>query len=272
MALRARSRLGKYRILRRLGAGGYAHVFQAYDTIEGVQVALKVPFDETATGEWLDAFRKEIKLTARLDHPNILAIKNADVIDGRLVVAYPLGVETLGDRLQRRIAFATCVEYARQILDALAYAHARRIMHCDVKPDNMILFAENRLCLTDFGISKVALRTMKASGSGTLGYMAPEQAMGRPSFRSDVFAAALVLYRLFAGRLPEWPFHWPPAGVERLRKGMPRDFAALLRKGMELNSRKRFANAIKMHEAFDRLLPAFEAHIARRRGKTRRRL
>jgi serine/threonine-protein kinase len=272
MPLRARSRLGKYRILSRLGTGGYANVYKAHDTIEGIHVALKVPFGESATGVWLDAFRREIKLTAKLDHPNILPIKNADVIDGRLVVASPLGIETLGDRMTRRTALATKVEFARQMIDALAYAHARRIVHCDVKPENLILFPENRLCLTDFGISKVGLRTMKASGSGTLGYMAPEQAMGRPSFRSDVFAVSLVLWRLFSGHLPEWPFTWPPKGFDRLRPGVPRGLAPMLRKGMEVNSTKRYATAIQMQEAFQELLPAFEAAIQRkhRRAASRR--
>jgi serine/threonine protein kinase len=270
MTLRARSRLGKYRIVSRLGTGGYANVYKAYDTIEGVHVALKVPFGEAAKGEYLSAFRREIKLTAKLDHPNILPIKNADVIGGKLVVASPLGVETLDERMQRRTALATQVEFARQILDALAYAHARRIVHCDVKPDNVIVFPGNRLMLTDFGISKVGLRTVKASGSGTLGYMAPEQAMGRPSLRSDVFAAALVLYRLFTGKLPEWPFDWPPKGVERIRKGVPRGFAGILRKGMRLNAAKRYANAIEMQAAYDALLPAFEAAIQRKRRAARR--
>lgn len=270
MSLRARSRLGKYRIVSRLGSGGYAHVYRAYDTIEGIHVALKVPFGEAATGELLAAFRREIKLTARLDHPNILPIKNADVIGSQLVVVYPIGEETLDDRMTRRIALGTQVEYARQMIAALAYAHARRIIHCDVKPDNMILFPGNRLCLTDFGISKVGLRTMKASGSGTLGYMAPEQAMGRPSIRSDVFAASLILYRMFSGHLPEWPFDWPPKGIDRVRKGLPRGLAQMLRKGLELSSGKRFASAIQMQDAFTALLPALEAavHRKRRRRKT----
>ena len=261
MKLRARSRLGKYRIVSRLGEGGCAWVYKAYDTVEGVHVALKVPFDEYAKGSWADAFAKEIKLTARLDHENILRIKNADVLDGRLVVAYPLGTETLGDRMTRRIATRTKVHFARQILEALAYAHARRVMHCDVKPDNLIVFPGNHLCLTDFGISRVAARTMKASGSGTLGFMAPEQAMGRPSFRSDVFAAGLVLCRLFTGKLPEWPFEWPPAGVERLEATMPPEMLSFLRRALQLNSRKRFATAIQMRDRFVELLPKIKARL-----------
>ena len=93
----------------------------------------------------------------------------------------PLGIETLHERLARRMAPATKVSFAAQMLDAVAYAHARRIMHCDLKPENFILFPEQRIRLADFGIAKVALRTMPASGSGTVGYVAPEQALGDAS-------------------------------------------------------------------------------------------
>jgi serine/threonine protein kinase len=90
---------------------------------------------------------------------------------------------------------------------AIAYAHAHnRVIHCDVKPDNFILFPDNVLKLADFGIAKVAYQTLRASGSGTVGYVAPEQAMGKPSFRSDVFSLGLILYRMFSGVLPEWPY------------------------------------------------------------------
>ena len=78
------------------------------------------------------------------------------------------------------------VDLARQVLEAVAHAHEHRIIHCDIKPENFILFPGNRLRLTDFGISRLAARTVLASGSGTVGYVAPEQAMGRASFQSDV--------------------------------------------------------------------------------------
>src|SRR5690606_16309985 len=135
---------------------------------------------------------------ARLDHPNILPIKNAEFIDDNFVVAFALGTGTLADRLSRRISPETALSYTDQILESLAYAHSQNIIHCDVKPENIILFPNHRSRLTDFGIAKVAMRRIKASGSGTVGYIAPEQAMGKPSFRSDVFSAGLILVRMFA--------------------------------------------------------------------------
>jgi serine/threonine-protein kinase len=262
-----RGKIGKYRLLRRLGTGGFSEVYRALDTVEGVHVALKLPKAPFQTPEMLEDFRREIRLAARLDHPNILRVKNADFYGGRLVVAYPLGDETLADRLRRRMSVATSLAFAEQMLEALAHAHAHRVIHCDVKPENLILFPDHGLCLTDFGIARVALRTLSASGSGTVGYLAPEQALGKPSFRSDVFAAGLVIYRMLAGVLPEWPFEWPLPGHRDLRRKVPPGFIAFLRRALQVDHRKRFADAERMLAAFTRLQPDVRRFRA---GKRRR--
>ncbi len=269
--VRVKQRLGKYRIDRRLADGGFAVVFQAYDTIAGVRVALKVPHPGLITRDGLDSFRKEVRLASRLDHPNVLPVKDAGFIEGTFIIAYPLGEETLRERLRRRVSVKTIVDFADQMLAAVAYAHRQRVMHCDIKPENFIVFPGNRLRLTDFGISKVARRTLAASGSGTVGYLAPEQALGKPSFRSDVFSLGLVLYRMFSGQLPEWPFHWPPPGIERLRKHLHPDLIDFLRRSLEVNHRKRFADALRMHAAFKRLRGrALRSSLAQRRRQRRR--
>lgn len=247
--IKPRSSLGKYRIEKRLAKGGFAEVYRAYDTVEGIRVALKVLQPELLSRSALEDFKNEVRLTARLDHPNILKIKNANNIGERFVVVYDLGQESLDDRLKRRLSFEKAYDFAQQILAALAHAHEKGIQHCDVKPDNLILFGGSKLRLTDFGLAKLSFRTMHASGSGTIGYVAPEQAMGRPSMRSDVFSAGLVLYRMFTGTLPEWPFDWPPPGFDRARKKLHPDLLVLLRRGIEVDPRKRFSDAIQMREA-----------------------
>ncbi len=258
---RVRQNLGKYRIEKRLGEGGFARVYQAYDTIEGIRVALKVPYDHLVNDDVLEQFRKEVRLAAKLDHPNILPLKNAEVVDGHFVLAYPLADETLAERTARRMSLSLAFSYAEQLLAAIAHAHQHRVIHCDIKPDNMLLFPGGRLLLTDFGIARVAMRTIRGSGSGTVGYIAPEQAMGRPSFRSDVFSAGLIIYRLFAGKLPEWPYEWPAPGASKLRGRVPPDFIQWLRRSIEVTPRKRFRDAIQMAAALDALKPKMRKYL-----------
>ncbi len=97
--------------------------------------------------------------------------------------------------------------------------------------------------LADFGFAKVSARTIKGSGSGTIDYIAPEQALGKPRLASDVFSLGLVLYRLFAGVLPEYPFDWPPPSHDRLVARTNPSFARVVRKAMSVNPKKRYANA-----------------------------
>lgn len=264
--IRVGKRLGKYRIVRRLGTGAFATVYEAYDTIAGIRVALKVPFAPLNTKTALEGFRKEVRLTAGLEHPSILPVKDASVVDGVFIIAYPLGKGTLADRLSRRLSTRTALKFAEQMLEAVAFAHRRRIMHCDVKPDNFIIFDGDDLRLADFGIARVAQRTFQGAGEGTVGYIAPEQAMGKPSFRSDVFALGLIIYRMLSGRLPEWPYAWPPVGHERARRVAHADLLALLQRAMEVDHRKRFADADRMHAAYRRIRPAVQRFATQKRA------
>ena len=269
--LRARQRLGKYRIEKKLAVGGFAHVYQAFDTIEGVHVALKMPHAANVTANLLDSFQREARLVARLDHPNILPIKDASFIDGRFVITSRLGAKTLGDRLRNRVSFETALQLIEQMIEAVSYAHQNKIIHCDIKPENMILNPDGRLQLMDFGIAKVAqktiVRTMIASGSGTVGYMAPEQAMGRPSAKSDVFSLGLLIYKILTNHLPEYPFDWPPPAYATLRRKAHPDFVDFVRKSLELRPSRRFSDATEMLHVFRRLKPRIKRFAASRRKK-----
>jgi len=108
---------------------------------------------------------------------------------------------------------------------------------------------------------------VRASGSGTIGYLAPEQAMGRPSYRSDVFSLGLIFYRMLTGQLPEWPFEWPPPGYQRLGGRVPGDLVAFLRRAMEVDPVRRFRDAQHMLASFRRIKPSAVRHArTRRRG------
>jgi serine/threonine-protein kinase len=251
--LKARQKLGKYRIQRRLADGPIAAVYEAVDTIHGQRVALKIPHQSSMSDYFLVDFKREARLAHRLEHPNILPIRDASFIDGRFVIAMPLGERSLSSRMRRRVSTESALQLIDQALAAVAHAHAANVIHCDIKPDNFIVFPENQLKLTDFGFSKVAQRTVKASGSGTVGYIAPEQALGRPKFQSDVFSLGLVIYELLSGHLPDWPYDWPPPGIKRVRAKLKPKLVDWLRRSIEVRPEDRFKNGVTMYREFRRL-------------------
>lgn len=249
--LKARQKIGKYKIIGRIASTSLADVYRAHDTIQNTRVALKIPKSRHDMGE--KEFLHEVQVATRLQHPNILSVLNASYVEDQFVIAMELGTESLADRIERRTSTALALDLAGQAIAALAYAHAHKFIHCDIKPENFILFPGNQLKLGDFGFAKLSLRTLKASGSGTIEYIAPEQAMGRPKFQSDVFSLGLVLYRLLSGRLPEWPFTWPMDGHAQLAARVPTGVVAMLRKAIQLDPNKRYASAVQMQTEFKRL-------------------
>jgi eukaryotic-like serine/threonine-protein kinase len=253
LLLRARQRLGKYRIERRIANGSVAAVYQAFDTIHGVKVALKVPHAGAMDDYFLADFKREARLAPMLEHANILPIRDASYIEGHFVISMPLGKQSLADRMRNRLATSTALNFVDQALAAVAHAHHCKIIHCDIKPDNFVIFPNNHLKLGDFAFSKIVQRTLKpASGSGTVGYMAPEQAVGRPMFQSDVFSLGLVAYELFSGYLHDWPFDWPPAGIERVKKRLSPALVDWMSKAIQVNPVNRYSDAIAMHREFCR--------------------
>jgi serine/threonine-protein kinase len=253
-SLRIGSRLDKYRLLKRLGSGGFATVYAALDQIENRQVALKVPEEKYVNHiPSLEDLQREVRIMAKLDHPNILALKDARFIDGRFVMVFPLGVESLDSRLQRRMSRQNTFEFVEQMINAVAYAHGNKVLHRDIKPDNFILFRDNHLRLTDFGLARVNRGRIDHSASGTLGYMAPEQAMGKPTLRSDVFSLGLVVYPMFSGELPTYPFESPLPGFSRLRRTLSGEFLDLICKAIDPNPSKRFRDAVAMRNALGRI-------------------
>lgn len=268
MQLKRKQKFGKYIIEKRLGEGGFSDVYKALDTIEGVHVALKIPLGRFMDDEALEDFRKEARMAARLDHPHILPLKNAAFIGENFVIAYPLGEGTLDQEMERPLPLKKILDLSQQMLEAIAYAHEHKVIHCDIKPENFIRFPGGRYRLTDFGIAKICARTMTASSSGTVGYIAPEQAMGKPSYCSDVFAVGLIIYQMLTRELPEWPYRWPLPGWERLRGKVHPEFLSFLRKAIEVDERKRYKNGGQMLAAFNRVKgKALRYNTAKRRGK-----
>ncbi len=269
--LRRGSRLGKYRLDRRIGRGAFADVWKARDTVQNLVVALKVSNRE-AVEEWgRKAIEHEAQIASRLRHPGIVALRNADWIDGRFVMATELAKTTLARHVGARRSGKVALEVIRQVAAGLAHAHGMRIMHRDVKPDNILIFDDGRAALADFGASRFAADVTRTyTDAGTLGYMAPEQAYGRARLASDVFSLGLIAYELLAGVLPTWPFEWPFPQHQRFEAKVPRPLQPVLRKAMAFDPRKRHADAVAFQGALERAWRRHEEEPERRAARRKR--
>jgi serine/threonine-protein kinase len=202
----------RYRVERELGAGGMATVYLARDLRHDRDVAIKVLHPDLGAALGSERFLAEIRTTARLQHPHILPLLDSGEADGLLFYVMPyVAGETLRSRLERerQLSMDAAVRIAREVADALQYAHSAGIIHRDIKPENILLQGGHAL-VADFGI---ALAVQQAGGQrmtqtglslGTPQYMSPEQAMGEKSIdsRTDIYALGAVIYEMIAGDPP----------------------------------------------------------------------
>jgi serine/threonine-protein kinase len=270
--LRKGMKLGKYRLDRRLGHGSFADVWKARDLVEGADVALKIAHP-TAVAEWgRTAIEQEARIASRMRHDNIVAVRNADWIDGRFTMATDLAMANLAEYPRARRSAATALRVIREVARGLAYAHSQRVLHRDVKPENIMIFADGRAALGDFGASRFAAPATRVyTEAGTFGYLAPEQAYGRARFSSDVFSLGLIAYELLTRTLPSWPFEWPPDGYDRFTAKVPEPVRPVLRKAAEFDPRRRYADAQLFSTALDRAFAEVEAASRPAPRKRRRR-
>ncbi len=204
--------MAEYRIAGRLGSGGMGQVYRATDTKLQRDVAIKVLAAEFAQNTaWMSRFQREARVLASLNHPNIAAIYGLEESGGVRAIAMEL-VEgpTLAERMARgKVPIAEALAIARQIAEALEYAHEKGIVHRDLKPANVKLRADGMVKVLDFGLAKAvaskemppATATHAGAIMGTPAYMAPEQAAGLPvDRRTDIWAFGVVLFEMLAGR------------------------------------------------------------------------
>jgi serine/threonine protein kinase/Tol biopolymer transport system component len=216
-----RTRLGRYEIRAKIGAGGMGEVYRAYDPKISRDVAIKVLTAElAANADRVARFEQEAQAAGALNHPNILAIYDVDTQQGVLyVVSELLEGEELRDCLNNgTIPLRKTIDYAQQVVSGLTAAHEKGIIHRDLKPENLFITKDERVKILDFGIAKLTTQAQSTNPDisedatrkvltnpgvimGTVGYMSPEQVRGEKSdHRSDIFSFGAILHEMLTGR------------------------------------------------------------------------
>src|SRR4029077_16490398 len=200
---------GRYKLVRKLGTGGMANVYLAEDQELGRRVAIKMLDDRHAQDEqFVERFRREAKNAAGLSHPNVVSIYDRGQAEG----TYYIAMEYLEGRTLKELLVArgptpipVAIDYARQILAALGFAHQHGVVHRDIKPHNVAVAPDGRIKVMDFGIARAGTSQMTETGSiiGTAQYLSPEQAKGAPvGPASDIYSVGIVLYEMLTGSAP----------------------------------------------------------------------
>jgi len=273
---------GRYRVERELGRGGMAVVYLALDLKHGRPVALKVLKPELVPAQGAERFLREIEIAARLTHPNILALHESGEAEGLLYYVMPfLEGETLRERLRRvkQLPIEEAIQVARQVADALGYAHSYGIVHRDIKPEN-ILFQAGHAIVSDFGVARAVSQATGAFGGsvtesglaiGTLAYMSPEQAAGRRDIdgRSDLYSLGCVLYEMLAGEAPlssggiATSVQSLSGELRTVRGSVPPRLADTIAKALARNPADRFPTAAQFTEALSQAAGTAPATVPR---------
>jgi len=219
----------RFRLDEKVGAGGMSSVYRAYDPTLERWVAIKLMHRDISTDpDALERFRREARAVASLNHPHVVTVIDAGEDEGNpyIVFEYVEG-ETLKDRIRRpgMLPVPEAVAYAIEISRALMAAHAARLVHRDVKPQNVLIDAEGRAKVTDFGIA----RSMEAHGLtatgrvlGTTDYVSPEQALGHAvTEQSDIYSLGIVLYEMLTGEVPFGADTQVAVAMKHVREPLP---------------------------------------------------
>src|SRR4051812_35933231 len=279
----------RYRVERPIGRGGMATVYLAHDLRHDRRVAIKVMSPELTATIGAERFNREVKIAAKLSHPNVLGVFDSGEVKGLLFYVMPLiEGETLRDKLQRerQLSIDESIQIICEVAEALGYAHQNGIVHRDVKPEN-ILLQNGRALVADFGIAALAERdgeklTKTGMAVGTAAYMSPEQAAGeRTDARSDIYALGCVLYEMLVGQPPftganamaimaQHSMATLPE-IRVMRNSIPQELEGVIRRSMEKTAADRFQTMDEFRRAVLGEIPATSSqskYTARYRAQT----
>src|ERR687888_1806920 len=219
----------RFRLDEKIGAGGMSTVYRAFDPTLERWVAIKLMHrDISSDPDQLERFRREARAAAALNHPHVVTVIDAGEDEGTpyIVFEYVEG-ETLKERIRRfgRLPVPEAVAYAIEIGRALSSAHARRLVHRDIKPQNVLIDEEGRAKVTDFGIARsLEVQGLTAPGRvlGTTDYVSPEQALGHEvTEQSDIYSLGICLYEMLTGEIPFKADTQVATAMKHVREPMP---------------------------------------------------
>jgi len=247
----------RYELLEHVGGGGMADVYRAHDKLLDRAVAVKVLHAQFSNDEeFIEKFHREAQGAARLSHPNIVNIYDVGKEgDSHYIVMEYVAGETLKNKIQREghLSVEEALDIAEEIAEALEHAHTNNLVHCDIKPHNILMMPNGRVKVADFGIARaITSSTMTYSGTvvGSVHYFSPEQAKGSIiTPKSDIYSLGVVLYEMLTGKLPftgETPvgialkhLQEEPVSIRKVNPEIPPIVEAVVRKAMMKNSEER---------------------------------
>lgn len=266
--------IGPYRLVEQIGAGGMGVVYRAYQLSMNRQVAVKLlPMQLALEGGYIERFKREASLAARLQHPHIVTILDYGFEDAGvcwLSMNYLQG-GSLEARLRKdpSLTLEEIGTLLRQLAEALDYAHAQNVIHRDIKPGNVLLDEVGNVYLGDFGIAKLldatTLTNMQDVVTGTPAYMAPELASNMPiDARSDMYSLGVLIYRLMVGNTPfrssklsgliYQHIHEPPVPPSKENPSLPPELDWVVLKALSKNPDDRYQTAVEMADDFTSVL------------------
>ncbi|MBU1743566.1 MAG: serine/threonine protein kinase, partial [Proteobacteria bacterium] len=244
----------RYTLHGELGRGGMAVVYRARDEALGREVALKFLSEEISNKRGMvELFQREARAAAQLNHPNIVTVYDTGELSGRTFIAMELVEgETIEDILDRqgRLKIIDALRISEAVLNALDYAHSKRIVHRDIKPSNIMRNSFNVVKLMDFGLAKSFDSSAKTTAiCGTPLYMAPEQFVGRNiDARTDVFAAGATIYEMITGTPPFTDIRRdkPPKRLRGIIRKVPAVIDEMIARSLAFEREDRFEHAGQM--------------------------
>ncbi|MBI4744588.1 MAG: serine/threonine protein kinase [Actinobacteria bacterium] len=256
---------GRYKVIKKLGAGGMAEVYMAKDGILGRTVAIKVLHSRFAhEANFVERLRREAQAAANLNHPNIVSIFDwGGQDDAYFIVMEYLEGRNLKEIIEQEAPLAPdrVIEISRKVCSALQFAHRHNIIHRDIKPHNIIITSEGEVKVTDFGIAVASSSNLTQTGSivGTAYYVSPEQAQGKPAqATSDIYSLGIVMYEMLTRQLPfkgDSPVavafkqvHEAPVSPRRHNPIIPVRLEKTVMRALSKNSSERYQSAYQMKE------------------------